>query len=214
MYGASGSNELVRELEKAQARLDGNEPGIDFAPLMAQVTRFQAYVAPAVRAHVESAREQAKSDPRGAAQKLRLAREQVFADFAMVPVEDAFARVVAAQKLVEEGKPERAERLLGGIPVLVSEIKVSQPLVPIRFNLRAAAVAAEQSNWRRASALMESAADRLEALSRAVDPAACRELRTIEQQARSLERKLGSDDKPAPERIRQLARMTSEVGAG
>lgn len=175
-----------------------------YVPLMAEIQTQSVYLDPQVVAKVEQAQKQAEGgDAQAAQQSLRLARDQMVADIALLPVEDAYSRVLAARAELEAGRKQNALQLLQNLPVVLAEVQVSAPLVPVRFNLRAAAAAAEAKNWERAQALLSQAETQLDSVVSSGQGA--KELRPIADKAEKIRTRMESGNKPKPREIRALA---------
>lgn len=168
---------------------------------------------PEVTAQVEEAERQLKKgDQKAAEQQLRLARQRLAADVALLPIEDAYARVQAARGELRDGHPAQAQRLLRNVPVLITHLQTTAPLVPVRFNLRAAAMAAEKGEWDRAKELVGQATRSLEQVAAAPAPSELdKELKPIVDRAKKLQSRLDKGQKPRPKEMRDLARQTRSL---
>src|SRR5690606_10068686 len=134
-------------------------------------------------------------------------------DVAFLPVETAYVRVLAAQEAIDRGDLKVARQILSQIPVVSTELQIAAPLVPIRFNLSAAALAAEQGNWDRSRTLVRAAATELQKLEpRSKGTPAAEEMGELVDDMQQLQRQMGSDDRPEPREIRELAQRTREIG--
>lgn len=220
LYQASEQQGLLGELDQAiQQTRESTAPAtdIDLAPLMAKVTRFQAFVDPEVRAHVKDAQRRAdEGDAQGAEEALRLARNRVAVEMAFVPIEAAYTRVLAAQRVLDQGKPEEAAKFLEDVPIVVSQVRISQPLVPIRFKLHAAAEAAEAGNVERSQQLLSQVDKDMQELVRlASDDEQLRsKLSQIGEDIEQLTQRAREGAEPNAQEIRAIAKRTRDLGTG
>jgi hypothetical protein len=185
---------------------------MEMAPLMAEITSFEAYLDPKLVANVREAEKQAKGgDDEKAARTLRLARDTLMADLAFLPLDDAYSRVVAAETDLRAGRDADALRLLQNVPIVLERVQVSAPLVPVRFNLRAAAAAAEAGDWDTTKQLVSQATDQLETIVSAAPEGVSSDLRPIEKKISALDERLSKGGKPKPKELRDLAQMTRQA---
>jgi hypothetical protein len=178
------------------------------------MTSYQAYVDPEVTAGIEQARDRAKQgDAKGTEEALRLARNRVAIDMAFLPVEEAYVRVLGAQQALQTGDKETAARLLRTVPIVVSEVQISTPLVPIRFKLHAAAEAAEAKDWAQSRQLLTEANQQVQDLEKlAKDTQLSSELTPIADDLERISQQAKGGTNPAPDQIRQLAKRTRDIG--
>lgn len=210
---------VIDELDTAISRLQGREvaAAIELAPLTATVRGYQAFIDPAVVEGVAEAESRARRNDRlGSASALKLARHRMAVDVAFLPIEEAQVHVLAAQQALDDGDPALAARVLRGVPLTVSQARVSTPLVPVRFKLNAAALAAEQGDWGRARLLVRGATELIDELEMAAKgtPTGAR-LNPIVDEVQALDKQLDLGTRPPPEDIRQAALRTRglELGA-
>lgn len=209
------ARQVVEKLGESLAQLHAEARDIDFAPLIAQVRQQAVYLDPQVVANVEEAEKAYKQgDSKQAEDTLRLAQQSLVADVALLPVESAHARVLAAQLLLQRNDPAAASRMLGGLPITVTEVQISSPLVPVRFNLRAAAAAAEAKEWKAAENLLDTAAAQLQQLERSADGEAARLIEPIADQAEKLQKQVDQGKQPKPQDLRNLAQRTRQLNLG
>jgi hypothetical protein len=212
-----GELEGQDERVQAQEDIEGEvPPRIDLAPLHASVRSYQQYMDPAVAAGIKDAETHAqRGDARATAESLRLVRNRMAIDMAFVPLEDAYARVVAAQHALEGGDQERAARLLRGVPVVVSEVQMSQPLVPVRFKLQAAALAAEEGNHQRSQQLLREANTDITNLEQAAKGSQFEpQVTALSDELARLQQHIAAGQEPDPEAIRELANRTRTIANG
>lgn len=185
----------------------------DLAPIVAQVRQEAVYMDPQVVAGTEQAQERMKSgDKEAASEKLRLARQTLVADVALLPVEDAYARVMAAQAELQQGHKDRALRLLQNVPITIEQVSVAAPMVPVRFNLRAAAAAVEAGKWKTAQQLVGEAANTLQRIKQNVtDSSVAQEIQPLASKVQDMEKRMDSNNKPKPQELVQLAQQTRNV---
>jgi len=208
---------MMNEFDEAINALSGEKPAmeaLDLAPLAASVRSYQAYIDPDVAAGVKEAQEKAKQgDAKATEDALRLARNRVAVDLALLPVEEAYVRVLGAQQALQKGDTKTASRLLSNVPIVVGEVQIRQPLVPVRFSLNAAAEAAEAKNWDRAQALLNQANQQVQQLeSLAKDPALKQELMPISNDLQRMTRQARAGTNLQPNQIRELAKRTRSIG--
>jgi hypothetical protein len=205
LYTSVPEGEILREL-------GSNEPGkpLNLAPVLAEMRSRSVWMDPEIVAQVEAAnRKMKEGDQQGANEQLMLARQRLAADVALLPIEDAYARVQAARGELKEGHPEQARRLLRNVPLVVSHVQATAPLVPVRFNLRAAATAAEAGDWGKANELVDQASKGLEQVASAPAPKQFdKELKPIVDRLERLNRRLDDGKKPRPKEFRELAKQT------
>ena len=188
------------------------QQGVDFAPLMTTVQRYRLYLDPEAVAGIEQAQQRhQKGDHKAAQERLVKARERLVMDMALLPVEDAYARVMAARAELEEGNRDQALRLLRNVPVLMTQVETSAPLVPVRFQLRAAAMAAEQNDWQRAHQLVDRANQQFQQLLGQADQRVAQEMRPIGRQLGELEQQLQAGRRPQPRQFREIAQRTQKI---
>jgi hypothetical protein len=182
----------------------------DLAPILAEVRSRAVWMDPDIVAELEQAdRRLKKGDRVAAAAHLVAARRLLTADVALLPLEDAYARVQAARGELRDGHSDQARRLLRNVPLALARVEATAPLVPIRLGLRAAATAAERGEWDAARELVTRALRDLEQvagsspgqeLERAIKP--------VVDRARTLQRRIVAGGKPRPKDLRDLAART------
>ena len=200
------------------SELGSNQPGkpMNLAPVLGEMRSRSVWMDPEVVAGVEEAQKQLdKGNEEMAEEKLMLARQRLAADVALLPIEDAYARVQAARGELRDGRPQDAARLLRNVPLTIGHIQVAAPLVPVRFNLRAAATAAEEGNWDRAKELVNQANQGIQQMASApaADQEFQKEIKPIAAKAKQLTTKLEKGGKPRPKEMRDLARQTRSLAA-
>ena len=208
---------MMNELDEAINALSGEKPALetlDLAPISASVTSYQAYIDPDVVAGVNQAQQKQKQgDAKGTEDALRMARNRVAVDVALLPVEEAYVRVLGAQQALQKGDTKTASRLISNVPIVVGEVQIRQPLVPVRFSLNAAAEAAEAKNWDRAHALLNQANQQVQQLeSAAKDPELKQELMPISNDLQRMTRQARAGTNLQPNQIRELAKRTRSIG--
>lgn len=219
LYDTPAMGSLLNEFDEAQRKASGKTPTLeplDLAPLTASVRSYQAYIDPEVAAGIKEAEDKAqKGDNEGAAEALRLARNRVAIDVAFIPVEEAYIHVRAAQHALDQGDTKLAARFLRGVPIVVSEVQVATPLVPIRFKLAAAAMAAEEGNWKRSQTLVNEAAKDVQNLEKLSGKStAATEISALADDVEKLQRQMRAEgSRPEPQAIRELAQRTRDLGA-
>jgi hypothetical protein len=179
----------------------------DYAPLMTTLATEQVYLDPQVVANVKQAQQhQQAGNQQQAQQNLQLARDKMIADVALLPVEDAFSRVVAARSELQAGRTDNALELLNDLPLMLTQVQVSAPLVPVRFDLRAAADAAQHGDWSRATQLLDQADKQLQAVAAAGQGSKqASQLKPLVNRADQLSARADSKQKPRPREINALA---------
>lgn len=217
LYNTPALLAMLNEFDEAINALSGEKPAVeplDLAPLAASVSTFQAYLDPDVAAGVKQAQERAREgDKQGAQDALRLARNRVAVDVAFLPVEEAYTRVLAAQQALDNNNMKEAKRLLRNVPIVISQVQISRPLVPIRFKLQAAAEAADAQNWSRARTLLQEAnrdVQHLESIAGTTDLKS--ELTPIANQLKTLSQQAQAGQQVEASQIRELAQRTRTIG--
>ena len=212
-YGGQAGQEMGRGFEGQEM---GRDITTELAPLVAEVQRLAVYLDPEVVARVREAQQRANAgDQQGAFDSLRMARQALAADIALLPVEDAYARVAAARAELQRGQVEFAQRLLASVPIAIARLEASAPLVPIRFDLRAAAAAAEQGSWERARMFVGRASNHLQALrsfAGVEEPGFARAISSLTERVNTLQQRIAAGARPSPGEIRDLAQRTRYVG--
>ena len=124
---------------------------------------------------------------------------------------DAGLRVLAAQQALSSGDLDSARSLLRNLPIIVGEMQVSTPLVPVRFKLHAAAEAADAKQWDRTRALLKEANQTVQRLETLAGDA---ELRAdITAIGDDLDRMSKQTATPRADQIRELAKRTRDLGS-
>lgn len=98
------------------------------------------------------------------------------------------------------------------MPVVVAESQVAAPLVPVRFRLQAAAIAADEGDWDRAESMIRRAARELGQLQ--TELAGTPEAPEIDALARDVKRMsqgFTRGQRPTSDRIRELAARTRTI---
>jgi hypothetical protein len=207
---------LLNELEEAIGTAQGSRP-MDLAPLAGVAREQRIYIEPEAYADIAQAEKFARDRQLdAAAEKLRAARQRIGVSVAFLPVEEAYVRVLAARALLTTGDTDDAARILGTLPVIMEDVRLSAPLVPVRFDLQAAAAAAEEKNWTRAGTLLLTARTRIDGVLAASPPAELQKtLRTVRSDIDRLHRQVvGEGRKPAPGKIRDLAQRVRDASLG
>lgn len=201
IYDAVPSRDLLRLLAHTDA-------ADDLAPILAQVHQQAIYLDPRIVDNVDQADEKSRGGDRAGAQEdLAEAQRLLAEDVASAPVEDAYARVVAASADLRRGDAERALRLLRQVPNVLDRVDVSAPMVPVRFSLRAAAAAADKGKWDQARTLMDQATgglDQIVEVARAVR----KDLLPVVNRAHDLQQRIAGGRKIRPQQLRALAQST------
>jgi hypothetical protein len=201
------------EFVEKLAETHGKFVDVDMAPLIAGVNMHSDSLEPRVVALVNAARNaQRKGDSRRAAWFLGRAEGHLAWDASLVPIANAYSRVAAAEMALDDGAWLRARRLLIDVRSAAVQTAMRAPLTPIRFDLRAAAVAAHDNDQTRAGDLTRQAADNLRSLSRTVEPAS-QELITMTYQTDHLEQKIALGETVKPEALLKIAQRTQVLGA-
>lgn len=217
LYDTPALAAVMNEIDEAIRKTSGEKPAMqpmDLAPLTASVRSYQAYLDPEVIAGVEDASDRAKKgDAQGTADALRLARNRMAIDVAFLPVEEAYVRVLAAQHALDSGDRDQATRVLRGLPIVVSEVEISTPLVPIRFKLHAAAAAVEQGDTKQAQTLLRDATQEIQAFEKqtARSPMASEVSRIVDDIER-LNQRVRSGSSVQAADLRELAQRTRSIG--
>ena len=186
---------------------------LDLAPITAQMRTYRSYMDPAIAAGLERAQQRAQGNAlKGAEEELRLVRDRVAVDVALLPVEEAYVRVLAAERALSNNDTKGAQRLLGGVPLVVSEVQISRPLVPVRFKLQAAAEAAESGKWDRARALVkEVQTDVAQIENAAKDSTFKSEITAFGDKVDDMAQKLNTNNRPKANEIRELATRSRSI---
>jgi hypothetical protein len=213
LYDTPPVTALLNEFDEALNALAGKTPALetlDLAPLTASISSYTSYVDPEVLAGVETAKQQAKKgDAKGTEEALRLARDRVAVDMAFVPVEEAYVRVLAAQQALQNGDTKQALSLIRNVPVVVADMQLSRPLVPIRADLQAAAAAADANQPDRSRKLLQNANAQMQQLE---SVAKSSELSSQLSPIADDLQELAKEQKPKATQIRELAKRTRSVG--
>jgi YfdX protein len=209
--GATGSG-LAQRLQEAETRLRRGER-VWLRELASEVERHATVLDPSTIERVHRAEGDLQRGRRDeAARKLRLAREQLGIDFALLPIESAWARVIAAQVAIQRGDFALAQRLLGRVPALLAEVAVRAPLVPIREGLHQAALAAQGGDRDEAELELEEIAEQLREMEAVAEDRIARAFRPLLSQ---LEGVLGRSEAQRPVRpgeVRELMERANALG--
>ena len=209
---------ILNELDEAIASVQLGQQtlkALDLAPLAASVSRYQVWMDPTVAAKIDEARTSAgQGDADTTVDALRMARNRAAMDLAFLPVEEAYMRIAGAQHALGEGDAVLAKKLLNTLPIFVAEVGLSTPLVPVRFNLNAAALAAEEGNWKRSRMLLrEATAQMKDVEKRSKGTGLGTDASALVGDLEALDKRIGTDQRPDPAAIRQLAKRTRDLGA-
>lgn len=218
LYDAPPMQTVLNEIDEAIVSAQRGKQALkalDLAPLAASVRRYQAYIDPSVAAGIDEAAQKAEQgDATGTADALRLARNRMAVDVAFLPVEEAYVRVLAAETALAEGDMKRAGKILQSVPIVIAEVQVGTPLVPVRFKLNAAALAAQEGNWKRSQTLISEATNEMQSFEKqSKQSPMAQEVSTLVDEMEKLDRQMGTQSRPDPEQIRELANRTLEIGA-
>lgn len=202
-------DEAIREVKSGKTDLQA----LDLAPIAASFRSFESYMDPELAAGIEKARTSAQhNDAKGAEEALRMVRDRVAVDIALLPVEEAYVRVLAAQQALQRKEPETARRLIQKLPIVVSQVQVSRPLVPVRFKLNAAARAAEAGKWQEAESLISEVNGDMQKLESAASNSDFKaELTAIGDDIQRLNERMQKGTKPQPKQLRELAARTRNI---
>jgi len=214
---------IINEVDEAIASASQDKPSLqpmNLAPVAAELRQYQELVDPKISTDMESAKKAAdQGDRKTAADKLTLVRDRLAMDVALLPVEEAYVRVLAAERALDNKDLKMAGRLLRDVPVVVAEVQVSRPLVPIRFQLSSAAAAIEAGNMSRAKQLVSQANDELQQVTKLPgDKQLESELTNVAKRVSQLNSQLQKSDsehpqaKPTAQQVRQLAHDLRNLG--
>ncbi len=208
---------VVEEIDDAISVLEADpetEP-VDLDTLAEVVRKNRSKLDPAVAEHVTEAERAAEiGDNEGAAKSLQLAKELV-RDAGGGQSDDTYVRVLAAQRALANKDVSRATKILDGIPAIASDRRVSEPLVPVRTKLEAAATASEAGKWDRASNLITQAREELDEIEDLAgeEPIAA-EIADIDDELEKIDNQIEAGDRPSARKLRELARRTRVLGEG
>lgn len=208
---------ILNELDEAIASVQNKQQtlkALDLAPLAASVATYRTWVDPSVATRIDEAKAGVKKgDAKATMEALRLARNRMAIDLAFLPVEEAYLRISAAQHALDEGEAKRAKHLLQTLPIVVSEVSISTPLVPVRFKLNAAAMAAEEGNWTRSQTLLREATKEMRDVEKLLKgkPIGA-DASALVDDLEKLDREIDAKDHPQPREIRELAKRTRDLG--
>lgn len=212
LYSSAQGSDVLEEVQKAHEGVAQGQEGIDFAPLSAVVQNRQVFMDPQVVAGVDKAQKQYQDgNARQSSETLRLAQDALVTDMALLPVEASYARVIAAQSLLEEGKREEAGRLLGGVPITLQEWQVRSPLVTVRFNLRAAAAAADAKDPTQVQTLITTASTQFQQVMQAAQSDFAKQLKPIGDQLKRLRTQAENGKQVKGDDLRSLADRTRDL---
>lgn len=186
--------------------------GERYAPLFSSIRDEAVYLDPEVAAGTDRAEQQLEQgDRQGATDELRIARAQLVDDVGLLPIEDAYARVLAAREELDRGDRASAERLLAGTPIVLAQVSARAPLVPVASSLRAAADAAMQGDDDRASELVDRASSDLRQLERQASLPAAATIRPLADRVRQVQDAMRSGREPAPDELDALAQRADAM---
>jgi len=102
--------------------------------------------------------------------------------------------------------------MLRNVPIVVSEIQVSRPLVPVRVELQAAAAAADAKQWEKAKSLLGDANRQIQQLTTTADKETKGLLSPVADQLNQLTQQAQSGTNPRAADIRAVAERTRSIG--
>jgi hypothetical protein len=164
----------------------GERELVDFQPLAARVQAEALFLDPDVVREIGEAHRELDGGQRARAfELLGHARERLAADIGTPLLDDASHQLALAEDALKKGRRQDAASILGPLGRSLEQVGLRAPLVPVRFDLRAAAASAELGDWERARRFVARAAARLDALQ-GVAPGP--EVPALLQEARRLEK--------------------------
>jgi hypothetical protein len=198
---------LLRDLDDIGARLaPGEREKIDFLPLAHRVEAEALFLDPDVVRAIGDAEKQLEGGQRAEAfASLARARNRLAQDIGAPLVDTASHHLAEAEDALKKGNLVHAGELLVPIGPALEQVRLRAPLVPVRFDLRAAAASAELGDWERARRFVQRAATRLEALQ-GVTPGP--EVPSLLEETRRMERALREPPHPRTADLRWLAAVT------
>ena len=216
LYDTRPLKAFINEIDEAiQSVRSGKQElrALDLAPISASFRSYESYMDPEVLAGIDKARERARqNDAKGAEEELRKVRDRVAVEVALLPVEEAYVRVLAAQQALQNKQPKVAAGLIRNVPIVVSEVQVSRPLVPIRFKLHAAAEAAESGNWQQAQKLVREVNQDMQRLEGVAETSTFKtELAQIGDDIERLSERMQQGTRPQANQLRELATRTRKL---
>lgn len=217
IYKTPPATALLNEFDEIINGLTQKGPStvpLDLQPLRATVSSYQRYVDPEVIAGIDTAEQQAQQgDMKASENTLRLARNRVAIDMAFLPVEEAYTRVLAAQQALRNGDTKTALSVIRNVPVVVGELQLSRPLLPIRVDLQAAAEAADSQQWGRAKSLLQRADQQVTKLTAIASTSDVRDdLKPIANDIQRLSRQAAAGPHPQAGQIREVVQKLRSVG--
>ncbi|HSP78946.1 MAG TPA: hypothetical protein VLQ93_10475 [Myxococcaceae bacterium] len=214
LYTRLPGEPFIGEMDTALARLEAGEVA-DLKPLLARARERREVLGTETLELLEEAAERREAgDLLGAAENLRAARELVAEDLLLLPLDEARARLLAARNALRAGDDERALGLLTGVTDLLGNVRAMEPLVLVRWQLRAAATEAELGNWDRARELLAIVVRRLENYRGGPNEPLTGTVEIMEAETRILLAQTRGQDKPTPKEIRRLANRALPVPTG
>lgn len=157
-------DDLQQQLYQTSSQLTGKTklPATAMQPLASAVQANKIYLQPQLVSNVSQAQQalQAGDDQR-AALELKDASDALYSDIGLRPIDDALSSLTAAQQALQKNDTAGALQQLHGANQISEKLKLEAPLVPVRFELRAAADAANNHQHHHAQTLVQNAGDEL-----------------------------------------------------
>lgn len=198
---------LLRDLDDVGVRLvPGERLNVDIGPLAVRVEAEALFLDPAVVSGISQAEQLLREGKRKEAfVAFGQARDRLAADIGTPLVDDAGRQLAQAEDALKKGKLQQAADMLAPVGSAIDQVGLRAPLVPVRFDLRAAAASAELGDWERARRFVARAATRLEALQGATPSPV---VPAVLDQTRRLERAIEDRRNPSSGDMRWLAART------
>jgi hypothetical protein len=214
LYSRLPGEPFLGDVDTALARLGAGQ-ATDLMPLLERARERQEVLGEETLELLEGAtvREQAE-DLVGAAQELREARELLAEDLLLFPLDEARSHLLMARNALRVGNEGRARVQLARVPGLLEHVRATEPLVKVRWQLRAAAAAAERGDWIRARKMLAVTERRLREYRGGPEDPLTGTIALLRADIRLLLEQMRGRERPSPEVIRQLAHRTLPAPVG
>ncbi|WP_373045254.1 hypothetical protein [Vulgatibacter sp.] len=195
--------------------IEANPGRADLTELRTAVQEMRPQLEPAVVRAVEDARfALLAGNPEQAVSRLTEARVALGADSQRLPVARVEAQLVEARQLLANRDVRAAQRTLADARGGLEQIQRLGPLVPVRWNFRGAAAAADAGDWEMAERLLAESVGLLETMRQPRDAGLVQGIEEMEAQARTYLQRIDGAQRPTPQQLRELASRTLDVRAG
>lgn len=206
-------NDLQQALYRTTAQLQAKQklPASALQPLASAVQANRIYLQPQLIGSVGEAQGSLQAgDEQRAALDLKTASDALYNDVALHPIDQSLDNLAAAQKSLQGNNTAQLLKQLKAANQIDEKLKLEGPLVPVRFELRAAADAAGNQKHQEAQTLVQDAGDQLRHLRGTIGTWQLRaQLDPLIQKVANLRAELDAGKTPSPADIQQVAQQAT-----